>query len=42
MKSESNLEKLLEQGKFVITGELGPPKSADYQVVQQKAAFLKG
>lgn len=42
MKTESNLEKLLEQGKFVVTGELGPPKSADYQIIQQKAAYLKG
>lgn len=41
MKTESKLEKLLADGKFVVTAELGPPKSADVQVIQQKAAYLK-
>ena len=42
MKSNSNLEKLLETGKFVVTGELGPPKSADGETVRKKAQILKG
>ncbi|MDO8733757.1 MAG: methylenetetrahydrofolate reductase [Elusimicrobiota bacterium] len=42
MKSDSNLEKLLESGKFVVTSELGPPKSADGETVRKKAQILKG
>ncbi len=42
MKSGSNLEKLLEKGEFVVTGELGPPKGTDVEVVKKKAAMLKG
>jgi methylenetetrahydrofolate reductase (NADPH) len=42
MKSESNLERLLEKGEFVITGELGPPKGPDLGVVKEKASMLKG
>lgn len=42
MKSGSNLEKLLERGEFVVTGELGPPKGPDAEVVRKKAASLKG
>ena len=42
MKSGSNLEKLFEKGEFVITGELGPPKGTDVEVVKKKAAMLKG
>ncbi len=42
MKSESNLERLLKDGKSVITAELGPPKSADGEAVRKKAEILKG
>ena len=42
MKSGSNLEKLLTAGEFVITGELGPPKGTDIEVVKEKAEMLKG
>ncbi|MBF0430707.1 MAG: methylenetetrahydrofolate reductase [Fibrobacteria bacterium] len=42
LKSGSNLEKLLAKGEFVFTGELGPPKSADVELVKKKAEFLKG
>jgi methylenetetrahydrofolate reductase (NADPH) len=42
MKSGSNLERLLERGEFVVTGELGPPKGPDAEVVRKKAASLKG
>jgi methylenetetrahydrofolate reductase (NADPH) len=42
MKSESNLEKVLEAGHFAVTAELGPPMSADAAVVRKKAAILRG
>jgi 5,10-methylenetetrahydrofolate reductase len=40
--SGSNLEKVLRAGHFAVTGELGPPQSADPEVIRQKAALLKG
>jgi 5,10-methylenetetrahydrofolate reductase len=41
-KSGSNLEKILRAGHFVVTGELGPPQSADGSVIRKKANLLKG
>ncbi len=41
MKTGSNLERILESGAFAVTAELGPPKSADPQVIIDKAAILK-
>lgn len=38
----SNLEYLLRQGHFVVTGEIGPPKSADAAVIFNKAASIRG
>jgi 5,10-methylenetetrahydrofolate reductase len=40
--SGSNLERILKAGHFAVTGELGPPQSADGVVIRQKAALLKG
>jgi methylenetetrahydrofolate reductase (NADPH) len=42
MKSGSNLEKVLTNGTFAVTGELGPPKGADVSVVERKANLLRG
>ena len=42
MKSKSNLEKVFESGKWAVTGEIGPPASADPEVVRKKAKILKG
>ena len=42
MKSKSNLERVLEAGHFAVTGELGPPTSADPEVIRRKAKILKG
>lgn len=42
MKSDSNLEKVLDAGEFAVTSELGPPKSADGNVIRQKAKILNG
>ena len=41
-KSGSNLEKLLRAGHFVVTAEIGPPQSADPEVIRRKARLLKG
>jgi len=42
VKAGSNLEKVLESGAFAVTGELGPPQSADPEVIREKARLLKG
>lgn len=42
MKSGSNLERVLKAGAFAVTGELGPPKSGNPEVVREKARLLKG
>ena len=42
MKVGSHLETLLTQGEFVATAELGPPKSADLELIKKKAAILRG
>jgi 5,10-methylenetetrahydrofolate reductase len=42
MKTRSNLERVLEGGQFAVTGELGPPQSADPEVIRTKAKILKG
>ncbi|MDD2420566.1 MAG: methylenetetrahydrofolate reductase [Heliobacteriaceae bacterium] len=36
----SKLKKMFEAGQFVVTGEVGPPKSADGEVVRHHAAML--
>lgn len=40
--SGSNLERVLKNGHFAVTAELGPPQSADRSVITKKAALLKG
>jgi 5,10-methylenetetrahydrofolate reductase len=42
MKSNSLLERALEEGQFVVTAELGPPKAPDVESIREKAALLKG
>ena len=42
MKAESNLEKVLAAGHFAVTAELGPPKSAEVELIAAKAGYLKG
>ncbi len=36
----SKLEELLKKGEFVVTAELGPPKSADRAAIENKAEIL--
>ena len=41
-KSGSNLERVVAAGHFAVTGELGPPKSHDADIIRKKAGMLKG
>ena len=41
-KTGSNLEKVFSRGEFAVTAELGPPKSADFDVIKRKAELLSG
>jgi len=38
----SNLERVLKNGHFAVTAELGPPQSANADVIREKAALLRG
>jgi methylenetetrahydrofolate reductase (NADPH) len=40
--SQSNLARVFESGGFAVTGELGPPKGGDPEVIREKARLLKG
>jgi methylenetetrahydrofolate reductase (NADPH) len=42
LKAGSNLEKVLSAGTFAVTGECGPPKSADVHVIEDKVKLLRG
>ena len=42
MKAGSNLEKVLESGKFAVTAEIGPPQSANPEPLVHHARMLKG
>ncbi|HET6456764.1 MAG TPA: methylenetetrahydrofolate reductase [Armatimonadota bacterium] len=42
MKSGSKLERLLMAGEFVVCGELGPPQSADPEVIRKKCKNFAG
>ena len=41
VKAGSRLEKILAAGQFAVTGEIGPPKSHDAEVIRSKCALLK-
>jgi methylenetetrahydrofolate reductase (NADPH) len=42
MKAGSHLEKILDKGLFAVTGELGPPKGNNIDVIRRKADLLRG
>lgn len=42
LKTDSKLEKILKSGQFAVTGECGPPRGADAEVVRKKCQLLKG
>jgi 5,10-methylenetetrahydrofolate reductase len=39
---DSNLARVLAAGEFAVTGEVGPPKGHDAEVVRNKARLLEG
>ncbi len=41
MKAGTNLEKVLESGRFAVTAEAGPPKGTSAAVMQKKAEMLR-
>ncbi len=41
MKAGTNLEKILESGRFAVTAEAGPPKGTSPAVVQKKGELLR-
>ncbi len=41
-RCNSNLTRVLSSGEFVVTGEIGPPKGHDAEVVRSKARLLLG
>jgi methylenetetrahydrofolate reductase (NADPH) len=41
-RCDSNLARVLAAGEFAVTGELGPPKGHDADVVRNKARLLEG
>ena len=42
MRTQSRLQQILTKGKFAVTGECGPPRGADPEVIIKKASLLKG
>jgi 5,10-methylenetetrahydrofolate reductase len=41
MKAGTNLEKVLDNGRFAVTAEAGPPKGSNVQAVLKKAELLR-
>jgi len=41
MKTESKIEKILSQGHFLVSGEIGPPKHSNPEGIKEHAAMLK-
>ncbi len=39
---ESNLKKVLKAGHFAFTGEIGPPRGCNVEVLKEKSNYLKG
>lgn len=42
MKTFSRLHEKLSQGNFVVTGECGPPRGANKEIIEKKIGFLNG
>ena len=42
MESTSRLQKILTDGGFAVTAECGPPRGADFEIIREKGALLKG
>ena len=41
MKAGTNLEKVLESGRFTVTAEVGPPKGASPTVVRRRGELIR-
>ncbi|MFC1874398.1 methylenetetrahydrofolate reductase [Chloroflexota bacterium] len=41
MKAGTNLEKILESGRFAVTAEAGPPKGTSAAIIQRKGEVLR-
>jgi methylenetetrahydrofolate reductase (NADPH) len=41
VRRQGRLQRALEAGQFVVTAEIGPPRSADAEPVRRKAALLR-
>ncbi|NIT78049.1 MAG: methylenetetrahydrofolate reductase, partial [Thermoplasmata archaeon] len=41
MKAGSNLERILENGRFAVTAELGPPRGASGRLIETKGELLR-
>jgi methylenetetrahydrofolate reductase (NADPH) len=42
MVYKSNLQRVLSEGKFAVTAEIGPPKGSDSNKIREKAQIVKG
>jgi methylenetetrahydrofolate reductase (NADPH) len=42
MKAGSNLERILQEGYFAVTAEVGPPRGPDPSVIQEKSDLVRG
>jgi len=42
MEYKSNFERILSEGKFAVTAEIGPPKGSDPDKIKDKAEIVKG
>ena len=42
MSTQSRLQQILTKGEFAVTGECGPPRGADAEVITKKASLLNG
>jgi len=42
LNTGSRLERLLKEGHFLVTAEIGPPKNADASILEEKARMLRG
>ena len=40
-RCDSNLARVLAAGEFAVTGEVGPPKGHDAEVVRTQSAFAR-
>jgi methylenetetrahydrofolate reductase (NADPH) len=42
MNFKSNLERVLSEGRFTVTAEIGPPKGSNPEKIKQKGEILRG